>query len=95
MYGQSISLEDISRASCLSPNHLIRTFKKAYGTTPIQYAHNVRMQKAKDYLMLSSLSIGDVCRKTGFSSLGTFSNNFMKYTGMAPGKYRNQKGDFE
>lgn len=95
MYHRPVTLEELANVACLSPNHLLRSFKQLYGSSPIQYLNWVRLQKAKMLLKQSNFSIQEVCNGIGYSSLGTFSSTFKRSTGLTPTEFRSGKGDFE
>ena len=62
-------------------------FKKDYEMTPIEYLHQVRLQKAKE-LMGKGVPIGMAAHKAGYGSQRTFYRVFAKHTGMSPGEYK-------
>jgi AraC-like DNA-binding protein len=96
-YDQPLTLEDIARLAGLSPNHLLRTFKQAFHSTPHQYLTARRLERAQWLLAQSELSVTDVCLSVGFESLGSFSWLFRRRFGLSPQAYRHasQMGDFE
>lgn len=84
----AISLNDIGEAVGLSPSYVSRIFKEYYGTNYVDYLNRNRIEKAKEYIRDSSLTIQEIALKCGFSSLQTFIRVFKKYEQIAPGKYR-------
>lgn len=90
MYGDTVTLEKLAQVSCLSPNHLLRSFKQMLGISPIQYLNRIRLQKAKQLLLQTNIPIQEVCNEVGYSSIGTFSNHFRKLTGFSPTNFRGQ-----
>ncbi len=91
-YRDQISLEDIAQMSCLSVNHLLRTFKQAFRQTPNQYIQKLRIKKAKHFLVQNpEWSITKVCFECGFKSLGYFSTLFKRCTGTSPSDYRSSQ----
>src|SRR5215470_590060 len=73
---EPIFVSAVARASGLTPFHFIRLFKAIFGETPHQYRSRAQIEKAKHLLILTDLSITDVCMAVGFSSLGSFSALF-------------------
>ncbi len=51
-----------------------------------------RLQKAKDLLATSSLSISQIALEVGFKDLAHFSHCFHKYFGINPKEYRKRDG---
>ncbi|MDQ0062743.1 hypothetical protein J2T14_004952 [Paenibacillus harenae] len=41
LYDRPITLNEIARCACLSPNHLLRNYARLYGKTPFQHQQNV------------------------------------------------------
>ena len=87
-YHLHLDLEQISSEACLSPFHFLRLFRKAFNTTPHQYLTERRIEKAKELLSSSGLTVTDVCFEVGFESLGSFSSLFHKRVGHPPITYR-------
>jgi AraC-like DNA-binding protein len=87
-YREPLSLDDIGCVACLSPNHLLRTFKALFGMTPHQYLTERRLDAARGLLERTDLSVTEVCLNIGFSSLGSFSRLFSRRVGISPDAYR-------
>src|SRR6185503_15411870 len=87
-YQLPLDLEQISRAACLSRFHFLRLFRTAFNKTPHQYLTHRRIEKAKELLSSSRLTVTDVCFEVGFESLGSFSSLFHKHVGHPPITYR-------
>jgi AraC family transcriptional regulator len=92
-FRETLTLETLSQWAMLSPNHLIRTYKQAFGVTPHQHVVRLRLDEAGRLLRTSKLSISDICAVVGFESLGSFSAVFRRETGLSPLQYR-KLGDF-
>lgn len=93
-YKRSISLDEMAKVACLSPNHFIRTFKQIFHQTPHQYLTGWRLNKAQKLLKQTNLPVIQICQSVGFESHSSFSLLFRRYFGLSPEKYRRQKGDF-
>lgn len=87
-YASAITLQYVSREAALSPYHFIRLFCRVYKQTPHQYLIQRRINRAKELLRSSDLSITEICLEVGFESLGSFSTLFRKTTGLSPSEYR-------
>src|SRR5215469_12596729 len=83
-----LSVSVVARISGLTRFHFIRLFKALFGETPHQYRSRAQVEKAKHLLILSDLSITDVCMAVGLSSLGSFSALFSRRVGMSPSEFR-------
>ncbi|WP_239616586.1 helix-turn-helix transcriptional regulator [Cohnella mopanensis] len=72
-----------------SPYHFTRIFKERMGISPLYYASSVRLQKAKELLLRTNMSIRDVGLEIGQQSLGTFTTRFTERVGVTPSHFRN------
>lgn len=89
-FNKNILLEDISAYCFLSVNHLLRTFKEAYGTSPYQHLIQLRINRAKDLLKTSDYPLSEIVCLIGFENTSSFIRLFKQATGMTPTKYRKQ-----
>ena len=87
-YNQEIDIERLSKEACFSPFHFLRSFRSAFGETPHQYLTRRRIDRARELLAHSGLSITDICFEVGYESLGSFSTLFRKETGRSPLEFR-------
>jgi AraC-like DNA-binding protein len=87
-YTSEVTIQYVSRKAALSPYHFIRLFRRVYKQTPHQYLIHRRIDRAKELLRSSDLSITEICLEVGFESLGSFSTRFYKTTGLSPSEYR-------
>ena len=87
-YKQNITLEQLSDRFCINKYELCRKMKRKYGCTVNDILTNVRINKAKDLLENTAVSIVDISEIVGYSSASYFSNKFKAYTEMSPIEYR-------
>ena len=87
-HSQPLTLGDCAEEVELSPWHLLRTFRAAFGETPHAYLTRVRIDRAARLIALTGRSVTDVCFDVGFASLGSFSTLFKRHTGWSPAAYR-------
>ncbi len=88
-YSQNITLDFLSNLTYMNKFHLVHTFTKQIGLSPINYAINKRIQEAKNLLATTSYSIRDIASIVGFCNSSYFSQMFKKVTGVTPKNYRN------
>jgi AraC-like DNA-binding protein len=81
-------VSEVARRTGFSCFHFIRLFKAVFGETPHQYQAQAQIEQAKHLLILSDLSVTDVCMTVGFSSLGSFSALFSRRVGMSPSAFQ-------
>ncbi|MPN50250.1 HTH-type transcriptional regulator CdhR [bioreactor metagenome] len=83
-----ITLAELARSAHVSPNHLLRLFKTATGSTPGDYLLRVRLGHAAKLLRQSALSIGEIAEASGFPDSNYFSRKFRAHYGQSPRVYR-------
>ncbi|MFI8687822.1 helix-turn-helix domain-containing protein [Rossellomorea sp. NPDC077527] len=87
-YDRSLTLEEISKIACLSPNHLIRAYSQLYGKTPHRHISEFRIEKAKGLLKDTELSMTVIAFEIGFENPSSFTKIFKQYNGISPTLYR-------
>lgn len=85
---EDLHVESIARSLFLSPEHIIRTFRKEKGQTPYQYIKARKMLRAKELLRLENLSLKEIATMVGYSSLNAFSTQFKNTMGVSPREFR-------
>ena len=89
-YAEPVCLSELAALAGMSKYHLIRTFRAAYGETPIRYLNRRRIERAQDLLRHANLTVTEICMAVGFASLGSFSSKFTELVGESPVAYRNR-----
>ena len=87
-----VPLSEVAAAACLSPFHLLRVFRSAFGQTPHQYLNRCRIERAKFLLAQTRIPVTAICLECGFTSLGSFSSLFARECGISPRKWRERHG---
>lgn len=85
---EELSLESMALIAGLSPYHFLRVFKQSIGRTPLQYIIGCRMEKAKQMLAGTKLSVTEIALEVGYESLNHFIGLFRRHTGTTPAVYR-------
>ncbi len=81
------SLEEVAEELRMTPQTLRRRLRdEGEGYQTIK--DEVRRDAAVDFLARQDLSLMDIANRTGFSEPSTFHRAFKKWTGLAPGEYR-------
>ena len=79
---------EVLAALCdVSVAYFRKCFKNVYGIAPMQYLHNLRLNKAKALLLSDCLSVAEIAESTGYSNPYHFSKMFKAYTGLSPTEY--------
>ena len=87
-YSQPLDLDELARTANFSRFHFLRAFRRAFHATPHEYLTRKRIERAKELLAQSELTITEICFEVGFESLGSFSTLFHKVIGWSPSIYR-------
>lgn len=87
-YAGALDLEALARVAHLSPDHLVRTFRRVFGETPHRYLQRRRVERAMFLLRTTDDPVTEICVAVGFTSLGTFSRTFRDVVGSSPSAYR-------
>jgi len=87
-YQRKVTVSELTEVSNLNRVCIWRLFKSLYNQSPIQYLNLMRLEKAKELLMLSSLNITEISEATGFQSVHYFSRCFSAKEGISPNQFR-------
>lgn len=85
---RSLSVEEITELSHLSESHIFRIFREAYNISPMQYHALLRVERAKEMIRNTNMTITEVAERLGFSYVQDFCRVFKKIDGSAPSTYR-------
>lgn len=88
-----IKVSEIAKVVFLSPEYLSVKFHQTVGETIPSYINRVKVEKAKELLVLSDMPIGEISEYLAFSSQSYFQNIFKKYCGVTPKEYREKDGE--
>ncbi len=86
-YSKEITLEDVSKEVCISPQYFSRLFKEETGYNFIEYLIDLRIERAKELLTNTNMSIKEICFEVGYGDPNYFSRLFKKIVGMAATEY--------
>jgi AraC-like DNA-binding protein/ligand-binding sensor protein len=91
-YTRKISLKEIAAVAGLSAPYFSTIFKEEMGEKLSKYLNRLRVEKASRLLLETDMSLGEIAACCCFEDQSWFSKIFKAYTGISPGKYRNQGG---
>ncbi|RDI64739.1 GlxA family transcriptional regulator [Nocardia pseudobrasiliensis] len=83
-----LSQTDIARAAGVSVRTLQRHFQEQLGTTALQWLLRTRIDRARQLLETTDLSIEQIADQCGFGSAVTLRHHFGRKIGVAPLAYR-------
>lgn len=85
---RDMTLDELSKHFHLNKHYLIGLFKKAFCVTPIKYHQNLRIDRAKNLLQFSKLSIQEISDALGYPSIHAFSRAFKNSEHVSPSLFR-------
>lgn len=90
-YNQPISLNDVADYLHINPSYFSFIFKKVTGYTFKNYITKLRIEKAKELLLYSTLTIKQISLEIGYKDSNYFNRVFNKMTGISPSHYINSQ----
>lgn len=88
MSNHKLTRDDIANHVYLNPDYLTRIFKKKTGFSISAYLQQVRMEKAKQLLIHTELSISTISLECGYTNFSYFSTLFKNSTSLNPKEFR-------
>jgi AraC-like DNA-binding protein len=85
---EDASPEKIAKKLNLSYSWFRRIFKQYTGLSPAQYMMEIKIQKSKEMLNSTTMTIKEIAYELDFSNVSYFVTFFKSKTGMPPGDYR-------
>ncbi|MNR51475.1 Arabinose operon regulatory protein [compost metagenome] len=84
----NLSLSTVAEELSLTPSYVTRYFKNKNGLPLMQYVSKIRIEKAKELLETTNLTIKEIVEQVGFVDENNFSRAFRKREGVSPSQYR-------
>ncbi|SDK76917.1 AraC-type DNA-binding protein [Pseudomonas libanensis] len=89
--GESLAIADLAQACALSRSHFSRAFKCTTGLSPQEWIRQQRIQRAKELITGSSLSLTQISLECGFCDQAHFCHMFTRSEGVNPMTWRNHQ----
>lgn len=89
-YQQKITVTALADAVGVTPQHIIRLFRKHLNITPLTYINRTKILHAIDMLRNSGRSVQEIAYELGFDNPNYFSRLFKKEEKMTPHETRNR-----
>ena len=87
-YSKQITIDDICDKFKINKCYFCYMFKKETGQTFINYLNNYKIEKSKNLLENTNMTLLDISLEVGFNNQSYYSTIFKKYTNMTPLEYR-------
>lgn len=87
-YLRTLHSQEIAKHINISVSHLTRIFKKELGIPLNRYINLLKLEKVKELLSDTDLSIEEIAKITSFYDATYLCKSFKKYTGITPATFR-------
>ncbi|MGQ8873494.1 response regulator transcription factor [Paenibacillus sp. TSA_86.1] len=85
---EMITLEQLAQIFFVSKEYLSKAFKKEYDVNVTDYVVQLRMTKAKEWVMDDRIPFKHIAEMTGYEDVSYFYRVFKKHFGVSPGEMR-------
>ncbi|OME81385.1 hypothetical protein BK120_17165 [Paenibacillus sp. FSL A5-0031] len=89
-YDSDLTLEKLAELAGMHPSYYSQMFKQELNMSPITFLTHIRMNRAKEELLLTNRKMSEVARRVGYQDSFYFSRRFKEYAGYAPTLYKQQ-----
>lgn len=86
-FTEHLTNDQLAALTGMSTVYFRKLFFEVMGVSPISYAKQLRLEKAKEMLKSDFGTLTDLALSLGYPSLYDFSRDFKRHTGTAPSKY--------
>jgi AraC-like DNA-binding protein len=90
-FSQRIGPADVAEAINMGYSKFRRLFKEYTGYAPLQYLQELRLQRSKQLLTSTDLSLTEIADKVGYDNADYFSAAFKKKNHITPANYRKKR----
>ena len=84
----NFGLREIAEYVHLNPSYFSVLFKEQMQMTFIEYVTRTRIQKSKELLLHTRMSVAEIAERVGYQSTKYFNKVFKEHEGYSPGTYR-------
>ncbi|WP_139996790.1 helix-turn-helix domain-containing protein [Paenibacillus paridis] len=86
-FDEPLSVEQLAAMANISPKYFVDLFKKSYGHSAIDFLTDLRINRAKRYLIETEYRLREIAQKVGYSDEFYFSRKFKKEVGISPSAF--------
>jgi AraC-like DNA-binding protein len=84
----AFTVDSLAMIAGMSRSAFAAAFRRAFGQSPMSLVKLVRLRRASELLVATTLPVADVAKRVGFSSRSNFSLAFRQLHGMDPTRFR-------
>jgi AraC-like DNA-binding protein len=89
-YLKPYTLEELAYKSGRSLSGFRREFESLFQTTPAKWIQEKRLQKAKELIFSTQLTISDICNEVGYENVSHFSRLYKSHFGYNPSETKSR-----
>lgn len=82
------SVSELAAACCLSVSRFSHLFRQVTGKSPLEFTKSMQLERARELLSSTDLSIREISEMLHFSDQNYFSRVFKRGMGMSPSEWR-------
>jgi AraC-like DNA-binding protein len=94
-FAEPIDNKQIARRVGVSPQYLVRLFKRSYNVSPVQHLWNLRAEKGAFLLRQTGLSVSEIAYQCGYANPFHFSRHVKAKYGHSPSDLRKLKRELQ
>ncbi|NMX74108.1 helix-turn-helix domain-containing protein [Pseudomonas sp. WS 5532] len=87
-FAQGLVIDDVARRFGFGVRNFKRRFKEATGYTPVGYVQTLRLERAKQMLESTRMTLESITYAVGYEDSNSFRRLFQQRVGMLPAAYR-------
>ncbi len=85
-FTQSVGIDELAQQAHMSASTFRQHFKSLTGSSPLQYLKHLRLQEARDQMLLNGLDASQASGFVGYESASQFSREYSRLFGLPPQK---------
>jgi AraC family transcriptional regulator, transcriptional activator FtrA len=85
---EPFTIASMARAAAMSPRTFMRRFRDATGRSPAEWLIDARLERARELLESTELTIDEIAQRCGFGASATLRHHFRRKLSLSPLAYR-------
>ncbi|NMQ20885.1 AraC family transcriptional regulator [Candidatus Competibacter phosphatis] len=85
-YATTVRIEDLAAIAGMSPSSFYSHFKSITSMSPLQFQKTLRLQEARNLMIMRRVDVSNASLQVGYASLSQFSREYSRLFGYPPSK---------
>ncbi len=85
-YATTVRIEDLATIAGMSPSSFYSHFKSITSMSPLQFQKTLRLQEARNLMIMRRVDVSNASLQVGYASLSQFSREYSRLFGYPPSK---------